>query len=105
MDSTGSDTSLLVELVGVGGEDGGHGEGVALGQFQTYARAQVAPRLRFGRHVVGDVGAEFVNERDFSFARAVAVASHLHFHVVGERHADEALRGARGVAVERALVG
>ena len=55
---------------------------VVLRQFQADARVEVAPGARFCCHVIGERAIELVDDADFSFASCVAVALHLHFHVV-----------------------
>ena len=97
--------AAFVKLVGVGGEDGGQREGVALRQFEAETRGEVAPGARLGCKVVGQRAAEFVNEANLAHARAVAVAPDLHLHVVRDGHTEHTLLFARGVAVEIALIG
>ena len=81
--SVGSDdTAVFVEGVSIGGKHCRHGERVVLRQFQADARVEVAPGARFCCHVIGERAIELVDDADFSFASCVAVALHLHFHVV-----------------------
>ena len=83
--------AVFVELVGISGEHGGHGERIVFAEFQAQACAQVAPGLSFRGEVVGERSGEFVDEGYFPFARGVAVGFHLHFQVVRYGHGDHAL--------------
>ena len=97
--------AVFVQLISVGGEDGRHGEGVALGQLQTQARGQIAPGALLRRHIIREGGAQFVDERDFAEARRVAVGTDLHLYVVGDVHRHHTRLARRRRTVDAAAVG
>ena len=78
-----NDIAVLVELVGVSGEDGVRGEGVALGEFEAESHVEVTPRFLLGRQVVAHGHAQFVDEADFLFAGGVAGGTPFHLQIVG----------------------
>ena len=99
------DVAVLVELVGIGGEDSRHGEGVALGELEADVHVEVAPRLRLGCHVIAHGHTQLVDETYLLLSRRVSVGPQLHLEVVGDVQLDAAVHAAGSRAVDTAAEG